>query len=320
MKDRTTVGLHSVLMRNSLQLFRAVARSGGTTTMEHPADRGRAPFASIWDTALWKCMKKETSAAEATFPQCMKGAPSKKMTTLGYVRAHIPKYFGGIECCHSKHDKVLVGLDPVTGHFRSRGAQAYPPQMCEDLAKSHLEAWESRPPLCSEHRSEELVWEQQVQKLPDLGQKVPVPEVGASWDPVDRWHLEVAWKWTTPEHNNILEARAAVAAFQRATKATATWGKRILLISDSQVTIGALSKGRSSVMILNRLCRRMAAMVLGLQIKPYLRYVRTWRNIADGPSRGAGLGYLDQQAPVLPKPEKGDWRELPDAFYLKTAG
>ena len=59
---------------------------------------------------------------------------------------------------------------------------------------------------------------------------------------------------------------------------------------------------------------------MGFQIKPYLRYVRTWRNIADGPSRGAGLGYLDQTVPVLPKPEKGDWRELPDAFYLKTAG
>ena len=332
MKDRETVGLHSVLMRNSLQLFLAVAGAGGSVTMEHPADRGRPPFASIWATALWMSARKRLGRAlrrpptgfrghgEVTFPQCMKGAPSMKMTTLGYARAHVPKYFSGLQCCHSKHDKVLVGVDPVTGHFRSRGAQAYPPLMCEDIARSHLDDWETRPPLCLESRAEELVWEAQVDKLPDLGQKVPVPEVGPSWDALDRWHLNVAWTWTTPEHNNILEARAAVAAFQRATKSAHTWGKRILLISDSQVTIGALSKGRSSVMILNRLCRRMASMVLGLQIKPYLRYVRTWRNIADGPSRGAGLGYLDQSAPVPPKPEKGDWRDLPDAFYLKTAG
>jgi len=324
-RDWETVSLHSLLMRHFIKLFIGVAVARGTATMEHPADRGRHPFASIWATALWKHTKLKSGAEDVTFPQCMKGAPSMKMTTLGYVNALVPKYFGHLKCCHSKHEKVLVGVDPVTGHFRSRGAQAYPPLMCEDLAKSHLEAWDLRPPLCDDRQAETLIWEQQTQKLPDLGQKVPVPEVGPSWDALDRWHLDVAWKWKTPEHNNVLEARAAVAAFQRATKSSHSWGKRILLISDSQVTIGALSKGRSSVMILNRLCRRMAAMVLGFQIKPYLRYVRTWRNIADGPSRGAGLGYLDQSAQGLPQkekqpPGKGDWRELPDDFYLKTAG
>ena len=114
-----------------------------------------------------------------------------------------------------------------------------------------------------------------------------------------------------------------MAAFVRAAENPASWGSRIMCFSDSQVTIGAISKGRSHVPVINRLARRMAALMLGTRIKPYLRYVRTHRNNADGPSRGAGLGYLDQSKAVVPKDEKldtGRWDELPDTFYLKTSG
>jgi hypothetical protein len=196
--------------------------------------------------------------------------------------------------------------------------------MCQELARAHLLSWSKRNPLCNDQGAMELIRQDQTRLLPELGEKVAVPEIGTNWDPVSRWKLELAWTWReSEEHNNILEARTAVAAFCRVAEHPQNWGCRVMCFSDSQVTIGALSKGRSSVPVINRLARRMAALTLGTRIKPYLRYVRTHRNNADGPSRGAGLGYLDQSKAVVSEEKSGDtgrWDELPDAFYLKTSG
>ena len=74
------------------------------------------------------------------FPQCQMGAPSRKDTTLGY-KGVLLDAFCGLKCrCRlfGGHKKVLAGIDPLTGHFRSRGAQAYPPEMCKELAAAHL--------------------------------------------------------------------------------------------------------------------------------------------------------------------------------------
>ena len=89
----------------------------------------------------------------------------------------------------------------------------------------------------------------------------------------------------------------------------------MLLIGDSMVTLGAFSKGRSSSAPVLHLCRRLAALCLGLGVKCYWRWVPTDHNNSDGPSRGGPLGVMAKavaqaivrlpvrllRAPTLPK-------------------
>lgn len=56
------------------------------------------------------------------------------------------------------------------------------------------------------------------------------------------------------------------------------------------VSIGVLNKGRSPSWPLLRLARQATAVQLICEIRPYLRYVESKRNHADGPSRGFNVG------------------------------
>ena len=93
------------------------------------------------------------------------------------------------------------------------------------------------------------------------------------------------------EHNNILEARAALAAARHLARSSKNWAKRHLLFTDSMVVLGAFGKGRSSSPALLRLCRRWALFRVLLQMRVYLRYVPTDLNHADGPSRQMAIGW-----------------------------
>ena len=147
-----------------------------------------------------------------------------------------------------------------------------------------------------------------------MGSKVPVPEVSAGWDPIDRWTETSRWKWHKEEHNNVLEGRAGTTSAKILSQDPKCWNRRGLLISDSQVVISIFSKGRNSKRVLNRLARRIAAICLGCNMKLYWRYMRTWRNHADGPSRGYPIGV----APKISKEEEQDssaLKHLPEIFY-----
>ena len=140
-----------------------------------------------------------------------------------------------------------------------------------------------------------------------MGDRVPSPEVSAVWDDIERWTETARWVWKKEEHNNILEARAGVVSARIASSDTRNWNQRMVIISDSQVTIGVFGKGRSSTTVLNMLARRVGALAMGTGMKFYWRYMRTHRNHSDGPSRGYPIG-------VAPKDE-GD---APDPFLSHT--
>ena len=61
-------------------------------------------------------------------------------------------------------------------------------------------------------------------------------------------------------------------------------------MTDSLVSLGVLSKGRSSAKALLHLARVAASVQLAFGILLYLRWVPSEKNIADGPSRQVGLG------------------------------
>lgn len=122
------------------------------------------------------------------------------------------------------------------------------------------------------------------------GDRVPVPPVGLCWDSLSRWTEVARYTWRIQEHNNVLEGRAALSSVVRLAQRGNILGKRCVLMTDSQVVLGAFSKGRSSRPSLNLLARRLGALILGYSLKLYWRYVPTHRNFADAPSRGLPWG------------------------------
>ena len=118
------------------------------------------------------------------------------------------------------------------------------------------------------------------------GMKERAPPLKAEWGDPSRYSIWMRGKWRNKEHCNVLEARTAVSAVKHLTRSQSGWMKRHLALSDSQATIGAFCKGRSSARSFVSLCRRLAAMKFATGVSCYWRYIETWRNASDGPSRG----------------------------------
>ena len=217
---------------------------------------------------------------------------------------------GGLRCNHESH-APLLGKDPQTLHFRTREAQSYPPALCEVLAKAFVDFLNETELVES---VSEVVSEPERPAV-DLGERVQCPPMSADWDPISRWSEVARWAWKETEHNNILEARAALGCLKLLLRSPQYYGHRVLLFSDSQVVIGCFSKGRSSTRVLNYLARRAGAIRLATGIRVYWRYVPTHRNHADAPSRNKKWGTLPDPSELLPS-----GAPLPSYFYVLTKG
>lgn len=100
-----------------------------------------------------------------------------------------------------------------------------------------------------------------------------------------RWSDIVASRWRFPDHINVLEIRAVSAAVRWALKFPNSLGHRLHILSDSQVAIGALRKGRSSSPVLLRRLRSVAAWLLASGVRLLLSWIPSECNPADEPSR-----------------------------------
>ena len=69
-------------------------------------------------------------------------------------------------------------------------------------------------------------------------------------------------RWKLPEHIIAGELRAMLLWLEVLARELASRGKRLPLLSDSLVTVGSWTKGRSPSFLLNRLLRRRAALEL----------------------------------------------------------
>ena len=256
--------------------------------MEHPADPGRAPFPSIWDTERYQSFAEASSMHLVTFDQCCLGSSSRKPTSLS-GSSDVLMDWSRFVCRHRGHPE-LIGRGP-DGSFRTKSAQAYPPLMCKELAEMHLKEFLRRGPRRAPRPvSQRELAEAGAEAAARLGEHLPIPPIGLNWDPLDRWVEICRWTWAQPEHINVLEARTALAAVRRAARSRKNWGRRVMLFVDSQVTLCSLAKGRSSRPGLNHVCRRVCAHCLAFDLKVLVRWVPTKRNHADGPSRGEPLG------------------------------
>ncbi|CAE7369100.1 folD, partial [Symbiodinium necroappetens] len=81
------------------------------------------------------------------------------------------------------------------------------------------------------------------------------------------WRSGVAWSWREAAHINVLEAKALLRAILDAAQSRDD--QRLVVITDSGVTLGAACKGRSSTRALGKVLKRIASVQLacGLQVK-----------------------------------------------------
>jgi len=100
-----------------------------------------------------------------------------------------------------------------------------------------------------------------------------------------RWSTIVSSRWKFGEHINVLECRAVETAVRWLVSRPASINSKVLILCDSQVVVGAISKGRSSAFqILTRL-RSLSASILAGGFRLFLKWIPTYLNPADKASR-----------------------------------
>ena len=101
-------------------------------------------------------------------------------------------------------------------------------------------------------------------------------------------HFEVIYsvRVVEPGHINIEEGRALLHFVKWVLRSQARFCRRVVLLVDSKVVIGAVTKGRSSSLQLNALLRKLAALCFAGGIVLHCVFVPTSHNPSDWPSRG----------------------------------
>ena len=114
---------------------------------------------------------------------------------------------------------------------------------------------------------------------------------------------------TTRSHINVGEMRAALLA-ERLQGALSP-GQYYLHLQDSQVSLAALVKGRSSSRHLNLLMKQSIPYLVGSNIRPFYSFVRSAKNPADDPTRSVPVRDPSRaEAEWLRKLEAGDPEEF----------
>ena len=100
-----------------------------------------------------------------------------------------------------------------------------------------------------------------------------------------RWRTIVSSPWSFTEHINVLELRAVSTALRWILSRPSSLCTRLVVLSDSKVVVGALTKGRSSSQELLRRCRTVSALLLASGVQLSVLWVPSTCNPADESSR-----------------------------------
>ena len=99
-----------------------------------------------------------------------------------------------------------------------------------------------------------------------------------------QWKVSYAFK-LKPSSINRLEMESVLYALRRWSRSAEVWPGRILHVTDSQVALAVLVKGRTSARLLQPVLRRISALLLATSLCVAYVFVVSADNPADKPSR-----------------------------------
>lgn len=177
-----------------------------------------------------------------------------------------------------------LSLVDASGEWEAEVSTTVPPKVAAELSRQKLTkaAW-SR--LLSP-------WKELQRIDGDLEPQDEVPEGEEAarqhplWTSVIKTsRFSLRWRRRTKHrcHINVSELSAALRAESRRCRQSPN--QRILLASDSQVTLGAMIRGRSSSPALNSLLKMALPTLLAYNCYSNLQYIHTLDNVADDPTR-----------------------------------
>ena len=95
-----------------------------------------------------------------------------------------------------------------------------------------------------------------------------------------------SYRLTDNEHINLREAHAILFYLQWLLRSVGRRSRRVILLVDSLVAVGAMQKGRSGSAALNLLVRRAHCLCMAGDLRLHIVFIPTEHNPADFPSRG----------------------------------
>ena len=127
----------------------------------------------------------------------------------------------------------------------------------------------------------------------------------------DRWHTVIQGQWAHREHIMLMEGRSTLLCARREARNSHSHGCMLGVLSDNLSSTLAFDEGRSMIIGLLSLCRRMGAIVIGCRYRLRLRYVESDRNPADKGSRETGrVCRPASSARPTPSPKKQTWQPV----------
>ena len=108
-----------------------------------------------------------------------------------------------------------------------------------------------------------------------------VPYPAFCWD----WHPVQTYRWHNSQHINSLEFLACFNFLRHMVNCLDNHNLRFVHVLDSRVISCVISKGRSSSIVLNRIARRFAALVLTSNVYPKCVWTISAWNFSDSGSR-----------------------------------
>lgn len=138
---------------------------------------------------------------------------------------------------------------------------------------------------CTETRGEAVFVHGPAPPAEQGGARMVRDERVDSWTMAQHWVTTLAGAWRGRGHINELEVISSILGLRWLARQPKKCASRVVFLSDSQVAVGALSKGRSSAIPLISLLRRFAGISLAADIQAAFAWVSTHCNPADAPSR-----------------------------------
>jgi len=183
-REHDQVNVGNRLLHFALEVFYALARAGGASILEHPADPGPA-LPAIWKLEANQRMMSLPCAQHVRMLQGPLGQVSPKPTHLMALRTPgLRAILSAMACCTA--DKPALPIYDDTGAFATAQTKTYPPRMCASMV---LSIWLSFAKIVSPAEDIDTYLTQAIQRcvkycdtLNDDMEVAPLPKLPASAD------------------------------------------------------------------------------------------------------------------------------------------